>query len=167
MLMLMLVLAPCMQPVKVTAETTFQLSRIAIGAEHAFELPNGLQVLRGDIIGTLLLSCHQQLSKAKHARHAGQALAPFKALLLLLGDAVTVPSTFRYATTILLQQLHSRWANKRNHKLVLSHTLKHAADAKDAAAVMATPGCVNCWCRYLHVQSSLHECFAVREAAVH
>lgn len=67
-----------------------------------------MQVLRGDAIGTLLVSCHQQLQKTCHPRHARQALAPLKALLALLGDAVTVPSTFRYASTILLQQLNSR-----------------------------------------------------------
>lgn len=69
-----------------------------------------MQVLRGDAIGTLLVSCHQQLQKTRHPRHARQALAPLKALLALLGDAVTVPSTFRYASTILLQQLNTRWA---------------------------------------------------------
>ncbi|KAL3152002.1 hypothetical protein ABBQ32_001122 [Trebouxia sp. C0010 RCD-2024] len=67
-----------------------------------------VQVLRGDAIGTLLVSCHQQLQKTRHPRHARQALGPLKALLALLGDAVTVPSTFRYASTILLQQLNSR-----------------------------------------------------------
>lgn len=69
-------------------------------------------MLRGDAIGTLLVSCHQQLQKTRHPRHARQALAPLKALLALLGDAVTVPSTFRYASTILLHQLNSRWAGR-------------------------------------------------------
>lgn len=63
----------------------------------------------------LLLSCHQQLSRTKHPRHARLALAPLKALLTLLGDGVTVPSTFRYATTILLQQLSSRWGYQACH----------------------------------------------------
>ena len=72
----------------------------------------GMQVLRGDAVGTLLVSCHQQLQKTRQPRHARHALAPLKALLALLGDAVTVPSTFRYACTILLQQLNSRWACK-------------------------------------------------------
>ena len=71
-----------------------------------------MQVLRGDAIGTLLVSCHQQLQKTRHPCHARQALAPLKALLALLGNAVTVPSTFRYASTILLQQLNTRWACK-------------------------------------------------------
>ena len=69
-------------------------------------------MLRGDAIGTLLVSCHQQLQKTRHPRHARHALAPLKALLALLGSAVTVPSTFRYASTILLQQLNNRWACK-------------------------------------------------------
>ena len=69
-------------------------------------------MLQGDAINTLLVSCHQQLQKTRHPRHAHQALAPLKALLALLGTAVTVPSTFRYASTILLQQLNTRWACK-------------------------------------------------------
>jgi len=68
------------------------------------------QVLTGDAIATLLLTCHQHLQRAKHPRHALQALAPLKALLSLLGEEAHVPSTFRYIINILLQQLNTRWA---------------------------------------------------------
>lgn len=70
----------------------------------------GVQVLTGDAIATLLLTCHQHLQRAKHPRHALQALAPLKALLTLLAEEAHVPSTFRYIINILLQQLNTRWA---------------------------------------------------------
>jgi hypothetical protein len=66
------------------------------------------QVLTGDAIATLLLTCHQHLQRAKHPRHALQALAPLKALLSLLYEEACVPSTFRYIINILLQQLNTR-----------------------------------------------------------
>lgn len=69
-----------------------------------------LQVLTGDAIATLLLTCHQHLQRAKHPRHALQALAPLKALLSLLDEEAHMPSTFRYIMNILLQQLNTRWA---------------------------------------------------------
>ena len=65
---------------------------------------------KGDAVATLLLTCHQHLHKAKHPRHAIEALGPLKALVLLLGDHVKVASTFRYLINILLQQLDIRSA---------------------------------------------------------
>lgn len=67
------------------------------------------QVLKGDGVAQLLLICHQHLQLAHHPRHVCQALAPLRALLELLGARVTVPSTFRYVTNILLQHLTNKW----------------------------------------------------------
>jgi hypothetical protein len=68
-----------------------------------------LQILTGDPLARLLLLVHQNLGRARHPRHQHAALGPLHAMLTLLGPRVTAPSTFRYAVTILLRQLHVRW----------------------------------------------------------
>lgn len=71
-----------------------------------------LQILVGDPLARLLLLTHQNLGRARHPRHQAAALGPLHAVLSLLGGRVTAPSTFRYATTILLRLLHVRWGGR-------------------------------------------------------
>ena len=103
-------------------------------------------MLRGDAIATLLLTCHQHLHRARHPRHALQALSPLKALLSLLDEKATVPSTFRYIINILLQQLTIRCASCADVTYCLMHNAAAiccSADAQGGAHSMWQTLCLS------------------------
>ena len=86
---------------------------VKIAAPSATSAEARLKALWGEVLGEdersrLLLHVHDHLGKAQNARHQLAAVGSLRAVLLLLGERVREPATFRYAASILLRLLHVR-----------------------------------------------------------
>jgi len=70
------------------------------------------QVLGNYAVAAVMVEVHDHALRAALPRHRLRAMAPLRALLLLLGDRVLAPATFTYAVHILLQLMMMRYADR-------------------------------------------------------